>query len=44
MRNNLMRLLGRKNNMRGWKKMWGTNVSEHSSAKNKEIWDWIVWI
>ena len=33
---NLMRLLGRNKNMRGWKKAWGVSV------KNKKIWDWIV--
>ena len=32
-----------KNNIRGWKKMWGMSVSP-ASLKNKKIWDWIVLI
>ena len=36
-----MQLLGRKENMREWKKMWGMSVS---AAPLKKIWDWIVLI
>ena len=38
-----MRLLERKKNMKGLKKMWGMSVSA-TPLKNKIIWDWIVWI
>ena len=40
---NLMRLLGRNKNMRGWKKIWGMSVSA-APLKSKKIWDWIKWI
>ena len=38
-----MRLLERKKNMKGLKKMWGMSVNA-TPLKNKIIWDWIVWI
>ena len=40
---NLMRLLGRNKNIRGWKKIWRMSVSA-APLKNKTIWDWIVLI
>ena len=36
---NLLRLLGRNKNIRGWKKMWGMPVGQ-APLKNMKMWDW----